>query len=399
MAAAEQAKETNKIKWRQLIVWTIVWTIVGLSFGFRTYFFNARLGFDISLASVVSSYLIDFYLWGLASPLIFFLCRRFPIERRNFLSHAGLHILSGLVLIPVVVLLSIPLYWYLGFPDPNHIRSIDQLFSKIVMNPITLHESLLAYSATLIVAHAILYYRRARDRETQAAQLAAQTARLSEQLVQAQLSALKMQLHPHFLFNTLNSIASLLHKDPETAHRMISRLSDFLRMTLKNSETHSVTLERELEFLNTYLEIEKIRFQDRLIVEMRIEPAARGAQVPNLILQPIVENAVRHGLANVEADGLLRISAVRVNGSVLIEIDDNGPGFGRGGRKKTTGGGVGLVNTRARLEQFYGADFSFEIAEKADSPGTRVSLEVPFRQRGETEAQLRITNYELRIKN
>jgi LytS/YehU family sensor histidine kinase len=157
-------------------------------------------------------------------------------------------------------------------------------------------------------------------------------------------------------------------------------------MTLKNSETQSVSLDKELEFLNTYLEIEKIRFHDRLEVEMRIAPEALSAQVPNLILQPLVENAVRHGLANVASVGRLRISAGRHDGRIFIEIEDNGPGL-NGKRKRKSGdgdgssgsGGVGLANTRARLEQFYGADFSFEIADKTESRGTLVSLKVPFK--------------------
>lgn len=381
MSAAERSKKRNKINWRHFGVGFLVWTIVGLSFALRTYFYNQRMGMNISLVPLIISYLIDFYLWGLATPLIFLLCRRFPLERKRLLSHTLFHILSGAVFIFVIIIVSVPLNWYLSFIDPALLPTMAALFYKTITSPIMLHESLLTYWATVIVAHAFEYYREARERDAQAAQLAAQTARLSEQLVQAQLSALKMQLHPHFLFNTLNSIASLLHKDAETAHRMIARLSDFLRMTLKNSETQSVSLDKELEFLDTYLEIEKIRFQDRLEVEMRIEPEALAAQVPNLILQPIVENAVRHGLANVASTGRLKISAGRVDGRVFIQIEDNGPGLNGRRKRKTGGSGVGLANTRARLEQFYGADFSFEIAEKAESRGTIVSLEVPFKIR------------------
>jgi sensor histidine kinase YesM len=357
----------------------LVWTIVGLSFALRTYFYNQRMSLDIPLLPLTISYLIDFYLWGLASPLIFLLCRRFPLERKHLPSHTFFHILSGFVFIFAIIAASTPLYWHLGLIDTARLPTMQALFYKTITSPIMLHESLLTYWATVIVAHAFEYYRQARARETQAAQLAAQTARLSEQLVQAQLSALKMQLHPHFLFNTLNSIASLLHKDAETAHRMIARLSDFLRMTLKNSETQSVSLDKELEFLDTYLEIEKIRFHDRLEVEMRIAPETMAAQVPNLILQPLVENAVRHGLANVTSIGRLRISAERLDGQVSIQIEDNGPGLNVKRKGKTGDGGVGLANTRARLEQFYGADFIFEIVDKTESRGTLVSLKVPFK--------------------
>jgi LytS/YehU family sensor histidine kinase len=156
-------------------------------------------------------------------------------------------------------------------------------------------------------------------------------------------------------------------------------LSDFLRLTLKSSETTVVTLAQELEFLKTYLEIEKIRFQDRLIIEMEIAPEALVAQVPNLILQPLVENAVRHGVSKQIAVGRLRINAQCEADRLLIQIEDNGPGLenGNGNSSGKPEGGVGLANTRARLEQFYD-DFQFEIISPKDCPGTVVNLNVPY---------------------
>ncbi|HEX8250316.1 MAG TPA: hypothetical protein VF599_19235, partial [Pyrinomonadaceae bacterium] len=192
-------KETFKINWRHWAVGFLVWTLVGFSFALRTYFYNQRMGMDISLLPLIISYSIDFYLWGLASPLIFLLCRRFPLERKQLLRHTFFHILSAAVFIFVIIVVSVPLSWYLGIVDTAQLPTMAALFRKTITSPIMLHESLLTYWATVIVAHAFEYYREARMRETQAAQLAAQSARLSEQLVQAQLSALKMQLHPHFL--------------------------------------------------------------------------------------------------------------------------------------------------------------------------------------------------------
>ena len=383
MISDELTTQRRKIKWWHFAVGFAIWTVVGLSFGSRTYLFYLRQDANVAWKPLVFGYLIDFYLWGLASPFIFRLTSRFPVERGKLFSRILLHFGASIVLTFAVIVVSIPIYWYLGISAYVEKPTLSDLFYKAIASPMMIHEGLTAYLITAIVAHALEYYREARRRETQAAEFAAQSARLSEQLVQAQLSALKMQLHPHFLFNTLNSIASLMHKDTETAHRMIARLSDFLRMTLKNSETQSVTLDKELEFLNTYLEIEKIRFQDRLQVEMQIEPKAGATQVPNLILQPLVENAVRHGLANVATTGHLKISARRLNGKVNIQIEDNGPGLSAAGsrsrKRKTSGSGVGLTNTRARLEQFYGENFSFEIADKKESRGTIVSLEVPFK--------------------
>jgi sensor histidine kinase YesM len=385
MTLGDWLNDIRKIKRRNIAAGFLIWTVVGLSFAARAYFYYVRQGIETSALYLISGYLLDFYLWALASPFIFFFSRRFLIERGRIARHLIYHLLAAFAFTMIVIAVSIPLYWYIGLANLNRVASLYDLFSKSIFSPMMIHEGLLAFSLTAIAAHAFEYYRQARQREMQAAELAAQSARLSEQLVQAQLSALKMQLHPHFLFNTLNSIASLMHKDTETAHRMIARLSDFLRMTLKNSETQSVTLDRELEFTKTYLEIEKIRFQDRLTVEIDVDPEATAARVPNLILQPLVENAVRHGLANVAANGQLTISAARRNGTVSIRIEDNGPGFkarGENQRKRKNAaraGGVGLANTRARLEQFYGGDFRFEIADKSDSSGTIVSIELPFR--------------------
>jgi len=181
-----------------------------------------------------------------------------------------------------------------------------------------------------------------------------------------------MQIHPHFLFNTLNSIAALLHKDVEAADRMIARLGDFLRLTLNSSNAQIVNFEEELNFLKCYLDIEHIRFQDRLTVEMDIDPDALTAMVPNLILQPIVENALRHGVARQTDPGHITIRARREGERLIVRVDDNGPGL----KVKSNGSGIGISNTRARLEQFYGSDFTFQIANSAER-GVSVTLDVP----------------------
>jgi len=183
-----------------------------------------------------------------------------------------------------------------------------------------------------------------------------------------------MQIHPHFLFNTLNSIAALLHKDVEAADRMIARLGDFLRLTLKRSDAQTVDFEQELEFLKCYLDIEHIRFQDRLTVEMDIDPQTLELMVSNLILQPIVENAVRHGASRQTGSGQLTIRAHQQSNRLIMQVEDNGPGL----KMNPNGGlsGIGLSNTRARLEQFYGEDFSLQMANSTGR-GATVTLNVP----------------------
>lgn len=313
--------------------------------------------------------MVDFYVWGAVSPLIFILCWRFPIERGNIAGRSVFHLFAGLVFVFVVTCLTIPTLWYLGLVNTTNHPTLGLLFDNLIINPFMVHQGLLAYWGTLVVAHAIEYSRQAQVGRTRASELSAQ-------LANAQLAALKMQIHPHFLFNTLNSISALLHKDVEIADRMIARLSDFLRMTLRNSGTSDVTLEQELEFLKTYLEIEKIRFQDKLLVEMEIDDRALNAKVPNLILQPLVENAVRHGVAKQTGVGHLYIYANRVGDRLVIKIEDNGPGPNGIARPKN-GHGVGLTNTRARLEQFYD-EFHFVIEGRNGKGGTLVSIDVPY---------------------
>jgi LytS/YehU family sensor histidine kinase len=226
---------------------------------------------------------------------------------------------------------------------------------------------LLIYSVIMLSSHALNYYESFRKGELSAAQL-------RTQLAQSQLEALKMQLHPHFLFNTLHSISALLNKDVDAARTMITRLGDFLRLTLENSGTQEVPLQQEIEFLNGYLEIERVRFQDRLTTDVRIDPSVLDVRVPNLILQPIVENAMRHAIATT-ANGRIEIVATPRNGMLRIVVKDNGPGVSAASGAQLKHG-VGLANTRARLERLYGSRHRFDLANEA-AGGFVVTLEIP----------------------
>jgi LytS/YehU family sensor histidine kinase len=227
------------------------------------------------------------------------------------------------------------------------------------------------YWAILGLILSTQYYRQFRDRELKA-------TRLEGKLAQAQLQVLKMQLHPHFLFNTLNAISALLHKDAESADVMIARLGELLRTTLENVGTQEIPLRQELEFIQPYLEIEKARLGDRLHVEMHIDPEAMDAAVPNLVLQPIVENAIRHGIAPYAEKGRIDIRAHRENGILRMEVEDNGPGLSLE-QQVNFRPGVGITNTRARLQQLYGPDHQFEMKNGA-SRGFTVTLVIPARE-------------------
>jgi sensor histidine kinase YesM len=230
---------------------------------------------------------------------------------------------------------------------------------------------LLVYTFIVLMGNAIAYYRQYQEEQLRASELRGK-------LAQAQLKALKMQLHPHFLFNTLNSISALLYKDIEAADQMIGRLIHLFERALKSSGTQKVTLQEELDFLKQYLAIENVRFQDRLSVRMDIDPQTLKAVVPNLIMQPLVENAIRHGIAAKSSAGRIEIHARRVNGELEMQVKDDGPGFqGNGSGAGPFREGLGLANTRARLQQLYGSHHNFTLVNDPKG-GVIVTLAIPF---------------------
>jgi two-component system, LytTR family, sensor kinase len=237
----------------------------------------------------------------------------------------------------------------------------------------TSSQNFLFYALLLGIGHLVLYYRRYREREQAAEQLA-------RGLTEARLQALKMQLQPHFLFNTLNAISALIPAEAKPARRMLARLGDLLRTTLEHEATQEVTLREELAFLEPYLEIEQARLEDRLTVVMKIAPETLDARVPHLILQPLVENAVRHGIAARIEPGRVEISASRGPDDrfLQLEIRDDGGGVDRNHEDRPRRG-VGLSNIRSRLEQLYGAEHRFKL-ENQVAGGVLVRISLPFRR-------------------
>jgi len=359
--------------WRSLLLLVLavfgVWTLLAFVFTNQLYFTWKLSEKPIPWLEAASSQFVYPYIWAFGTLLILWLARLFPVERprlwRNLLLHALFATLAVLVfngLFHVVRFLLV----HAG-TRPYQFRETVQ---TIIFNAT---EAYGIYALLLVASQAVRYYRRFREGELR-------SARLEAQLSQAQLAALKMQLHPHFLFNTLHSISALVHANPDAADRMIARLGDFLRLTLENSGAQEVSLQKELEFLRCYLEIEGIRFRDRLTTEVDVEPQALDTPVPNLILQPIVENAIRHGVAPRSAPGRIEISAKRNNGSLRIEVRDNGPGLPA---VRETGSkfrqGLGLANTRARLTRLYGESHRLELAN-AEGGGLVVTIEFPARR-------------------
>lgn len=297
----------------------------------------------------------DWYAWAILTPFIYWLAERFPIERNNIWRNLAIHTPASIALSILKMIIEYNLIQFLSFDARRRFPTLQ------------FHSAILTYWAILGIIYAFNYYIKYRQHELKSSQLEAR-------LAQSQLQSLKMQLHPHFLFNTLHAISALMHRDVESADRMIARLSDLLRLSLENVGAQEVSLKQEIDFLERYLEIEQTRFQDRLTVKLDIAPDTLDAGVPNLILQPLVENAIRHGIAPRSTPGEVEIRAARDNGRLRLEVLDDGPGI----KPESFKEGIGLANTRARLEQLYGDNHIFDM-QPAGNKGLRVTLEIPFR--------------------
>lgn len=316
-------------------------------------------GFPLSWREAFLSGLATWYPWGILAPLIFWVSRRFPMEPETWKRSLGAHVPAAVAFISLYnvirwALSYIP--WIDEHPIPWRTLMVGQFFLTF-----------LSYIALVSVYQAWRNYRRFQERQLRMSQLETQLAR-------AELQALKMQLQPHFLFNTLNAISTLVHRDPDKADEMITQLSELLRMTLDHGGSQEVSLKEELDFLQRYLDIQQMRFQDRLTVRVHVPSESLDARVPNQILQPIVENAIKHGLDARPGAGTIEIASERFNGVLRVSVRDDGPGMGEHASRE----GVGLTNTRARLRSLYGGDARLELNNHHDG-GLQVVLTIPQR--------------------
>jgi two-component system LytT family sensor kinase len=364
----------RRIDWqvvrRDLLLGFTAWSIIMLFLYSRSYMdFATQVNPQVTWTRVWLRALVEdvctLLSWTLLTPVILGLARRFPVRRGERVRHLALHAAAALVLCSTEILWDfwVSTFTYLRGPYwPRHYW-------------VHLHYGLMSYAGVAAVGHAMEIYQRFRERELQASQLETQLAR-------ARLHALEMQLQPHFLFNTLNSISELVHDDADAAELMVAQLGDLLRMTMSGEGRQEVPLSRELELVGAYLEIERTRFQDRLSVKKMVEPDVLDALVPSLLLQPLVENAVRHGLSPRVAPGTVTLTARRVGDRLRLTVRDDGRGLPPEGERRER---VGVGNTRARLRQAYGDAHRFELAD-APGGGTQVLIEIPWRPAGPDEA-------------
>jgi len=336
------------------------WTAYGLFNAHQTYVAASAHGRPMSAGEAFWPAMTNAFLWALATIAIFWLARRFPLARGRLLLHAGVHLIAGITLslarVGVMVALSqwTEVYRPVGFTT--------QFYRQF-------HVYLLLYVLLLGIAWAVYYHARFREREQAAEQLAAG-------LAEARLHALKMQLHPHFLFNTLNAISALIPPEAQPARRMVARLGDLLRTTLEQEATQEVSLREELEFLQPYLEIEQTRLGDRLRVEVQVETVALDARVPHLILQPLVENAIRHGISPRSEPGVVIIAAAVEEGSLIVHVRNTGGPARQGPARES--GGLGLANVRSRLEHLYAGDQQFSAGPAGPAEWV-TTIRIPYR--------------------
>jgi Putative regulator of cell autolysis len=335
-------------------------TVIAVLYSIERYFYSRLVGYPVSLTQLVPAELIFTYGWALLTPPVMFIAKRYPVWGRLNLRNWT----AQLAAMVVFVVSHVTLFTLATVALSNRVSfaSIGQLFGQSLLSWTVLDS--LVFCAIVVLHHAVVYYRVSRDRALRASQL-------ETRLAQTQLQMLRMQLQPHFLFNTLHSISALMHKDVRRADSMIVALSDLLRMSLQNIGAQEVPLQSELEFLQRYVEIMSLRFGDRLQVSIDIDPETRDARVPNLFLQPLVENSFRHGFGDL-GQGSISISVKRDGELLRCEIVDDGRGLRAGHRE-----GVGLASTRQRLAHLYGDRQAFSL-HGAPGEGVRVSMTIPF---------------------
>ena len=345
-----------------------VTTALGFFSAFAAFYFVATFTDKPTPFSLLLALNLGYwYSWAVLTPGILWLTNRFPFDRSTWKLAIPIHIVGVVVATSLHVVMAVAsrmaTYWVVGESLDTWLHELQEM---LILN---FDWEMMTYWTIVGVATAIKYMHEARARELSAAQL-------ETRLVEARLHTLQRQMQPHFLFNTLNTISALMHRDVDAADAMIARLSDLLRMSLQRVGVQEVPLKEELDFLSKYLEIEQTRFRDRLTVVFDVQADALDALVPNLLLQPLVENAIKHGIGPRPTPGQITVRARR-NGAMLeLDVQDNGVGLSAA-RLTDFNRGVGLSNTRSRLDHLYGSLHRFEFRQPAEG-GLLVCIAIPM---------------------
>ena len=348
-----------------------VWAMLGVIYAGPLYLEMRTQGMNHAAWRVFSWSILTWSAWAPLTPVMIWLARRYSLVgdawKRGLLVHVPAFFLISAVHSVAVIVLTSRIQPY-GDMDPSNIVFWPRFLARLKGS---IGPDMLIYGAVMGTYYTLEYYRKYREREMLA-------TRLEAQLAQAQLDALRMQLHPHFLFNTLNSIVGLVRDNKNNAAvQMLVGLSDLLRHTLDHAARQEVELREEINFIKLYLSIQEMRFSDRLQLNFDIDPATSKALVPNLILQPLTENALRHGIARRADSGLVGISSAIEDGYLRLTVYDNGAGLPADWQMKGSTG-IGLVNTLARLQQLYNDDHRFNIRNR-EGGGVEAVILMPLR--------------------
>jgi hypothetical protein len=359
-----QAPRTDSPLWLKWSLAFLLWTTLGFFDATQTYLRNGTRPQPVGWWQAVALGIALWYAWAILTAFIVRFTRRYPIEHHNWPERVVLHLAAAAFFAMVKLVMDYPTIEWFYCPAPG--LTPFMTFYRMGLGS-HFHVYLLIYGAIIGTWHASDYYRKYRDREQK-------TAHLGELLGQAKMQLLKSQIRPHFLFNTLNAVATLIHKDVELADRMLARLGELFRLSLDNFDSHTVTLRQELDFTAAYLEIEQVRFGKGLEVERAIDEQALALKVPFLILQPLVENSILHGIRHNGHTGRIIIRAELGDKVLRLTVEDSGRGAGS---PPGITEGIGLGNTRARLAQLYGDDQQLDF-RPSPLGGLAVSIDIPL---------------------
>jgi sensor histidine kinase YesM len=375
MSQAIEGNERKKkakinIPWKSVGIGFFIWSIIGFLFALEFYLSNYKSIKFTSFWDVIVGFLWEISFYAVFTPLLLKFVSAYPFEMqvsvKRFFRNFFIHLIAAFFFAISCFFLQ-----YFVYAITEGEICLDCFKLEVLLNPDYVRRGVIIYWGIILVGQGVEYFRRLNNEKIRVAQL-------STQLSEAQLSALKMQVHPHFLFNTLNSIVGLIQTDKNSAEIMIRKLSDFLRITLKNSGEMTVSLGQEFSFIKTYLDIEKVRFQKRLTVEFCYDENILSAKVPNLILQPLVENAIKHGISRKKKEGRIKISAFRGGDFLVLEVLDNGDWSDKVHyATEPEKSGVGLKNTSERLKQLYGDNHFFSLI-KDEGMDTIATIKIPY---------------------
>jgi two-component system LytT family sensor kinase len=369
-----------------MLIWAfsfVFWTIVVALWELSMSRWRQSIGIPAP-KSELPLLLINQWIFAALSPLIFLTVLKYPLDKTSLGRRIPGYVMGGLLFVLVHVAIRVLIYpvrdlrtgVVFGLFQPAGLCFC--VFKNVFLYDVV-DDLYQVYLPVVVIAHAVTFHRRSKAGAVRASQL-------ERQLAEAQLHALKMQLHPHFLFNTMDSISALMHIDVAAADTMLTRLCDLLRQTLEAGEVQEATVREELDFVATYLSIEQVRLRERLSTQFTVDPETLDAMVPHLLLQPLVENAIRHAISKRVSGGTVSIASERIAKKLRLVVRDNGPGYDQPPPHDWKRG-LGLRITRERLQAFYGKDSLFEVHSTSGS-GVEIVVEIPFRVQAEYREQV-----------